>query len=294
MTESQKSEGLKIVLPNGSLEEGTLRLFKEAGLRIQKDSRKHAAFVDSPLISRITFMRPQHIPLLVERGTYDVGICGLDCVCESEASVAVVTELSFGRGTSNGKTKVVLVTDETYACTDVPEGSVILSEYPNLTRRTFGEGMDVRFSYGGTEAHIPGDYQYGVCLTDTGESLERNGLKVQRVLLQSCTALIANISALNGEKAETIKTVKYLLLSALQAREKVLLKMNVSAGKRDAVLAALPALKTPTVATLADGISFAIETVVPKAEANNVIIRAAQAGAEGILELPITKMIPNW
>lgn len=294
MTAHQKSNGLKIALPNGSLKEGTLRLFEEADLQIKRDGRSHSARIISTLFSRVTFMRPQHIPKLVENGTYDLGICGFDCVCESEATVAIVSPLSIGRGTSNGEAKVVLVTDENLTSAEVPEGSVILSEYPNITRGAFGDRVDIRFSYGGTEAHIPGDYRYGVCLTDSGESLAKNKLKVQRVLLQTYTALIANTLPWNGEKAEAIKTVQYLLLSALHARGKVLLKMNVSSEKKEAVLAVLPALKTPTVAPLADGESFAIETVVPRKEANILIVKAAQAGAEGILELPITKMLPKW
>lgn len=294
MVENQKSDGLNIALPTGSLEENVTRLFEEAYLRIRREARSQLARILSDLFSRVTFMRPQHMPKLVESGAYDLAICGFDCVMESEASVAIVTPLSIGRGTSNGEAKVVLVTDGSHTSAEVPEGSVILSEYPNITRGALGDKVDVRFSYGGTEAHIPSDYRYGVCLTDSGESLAKNKLKVQRVLLQTYTALIANISAWNGEKAETIKTVQCLLLSTLQAREKVLLKMNVSAEKRDAVLAVLPALKTPTVAPLADGKSFAIETVVPREEANDIIIKAAQAGAEGILELPFTKLIPKW
>src|SRR3989338_8669195 len=109
MLENQKSIGSRIALPNGSLEEGTSRLFEEANLKIQKDPRRHNAFISSPLISRVTFMRPQHIPRLVEQGTYDLGICGFDCVEESNAYVVQVPDLSYGRGASNGGAKVVLV-----------------------------------------------------------------------------------------------------------------------------------------------------------------------------------------
>lgn len=291
---NQKSTGLRIALPNGSLKDGTMRLFVEANIKMYEEPRKHDVLVDDPLFSRVTFMRPQHMSKLVENGTYDLAICGFDCVCENNASVAVVTPLSIGRGLSNGSAKVVLIAEESYTDTEVPEGSIMLSEYPNITRKAFGDKVDIRFSYGGTEAHIPRDYRFGVCLTDTGESIAKNNLKIVRVLLNTYTCLIANLSAYTREKAETIKAVQHLLLGALEAREKVLLKMNISAEKRDAVLALLPALKTPTVASLADGKSFAIETVVPKRELNDIIMRVAQAGAEGILELPITKVIPKW
>ena len=294
MPKIQKSEGLNIALSNGSLEENIRKIFEEAYLRIEKDSRNHTARIRSSLFSRVTFMRPQHIPKLVENGTYDLGICGFDCVMESEATVAVVTKLLIGRGNSNGEAKVVLVTGGDDHVAEIPAGAVVLSEYPDFTRRVLCDSVEVRFSYGGTEAHIPGDYKHGVCLTDTGESLEKNGLKIQQVLLDTYTALIADISAWNGEKAETIKAVRELLLGALAARERVLLKMNVSTEKKVEVLALLPALKKPTVSPLADGKSFAIETVVQKKEANGIIVKVAQAGAEGILVLPITSMIQGW
>src|SRR3989338_4300932 len=297
MSENQKSAGLKIALPNGSLEEGTLRLFREANLEIERDARRHEISIRSPLISHGAIMRPQHIPSLVENGTFDVAICGWDSVCENEAKVAMVAKLLYGRGTSDGEARVVLVTSNNNPVTkvsEIPKGAIVLSEYPNITRRVLGSLVDIRFSCGSTEAHIPEHYEYGVCLTDTGESLKANGLKVVAVLLESYTCLIANISALNGEKAETIKTLERLLTGTLEAREKVLLKMNVSAEKKYAVLAVLPSLQAPTVSPLSDGSSFAIETVVRKDTANEVIIKAAKAGAEGILELPITKVIQDW
>lgn len=297
MSENKKSDGLKIALPNGSLEEGVMRLFEEANLKIGKDPRRHDVVVDSPFISRITFMRPQHIPKLVESGAYDAGICGWDCVCESGAIVSLVAKLLCGRGTSDGQAKVVLVAFKEDPVTDkseIPSNSVILSEYPNITRDVFGDSCEVRFSYGGTEAHIPNHYRYGVCLTDTGKSVKENGLRIVQVLLESYTCLIGNTGALNGRKAKAIKTLERLLTGTLEARDKVLLKMNIPAEKKDAILAILPALKTPTVSPLSDGLSFAIESVVPRNTANDFIIKAAKAGAEGILEIPITKVIQNW
>ena len=297
MSENQKTDGLKIALPNGSLEDGTTRLFREATLEIEKDSRRHEVRINSPLISQGAIMRPQHTPLLVEKGTFDVGICGWDSVCESEAKVSMVAKLLYGRGTSDGQAKVVLVTSNENPVTkvsEIPKDAVILSEYPSITRKVLGPSVDIRFSYGSTEAHIPEHYEYGVCRTDTGKSLKANGLKVVVVFLESYTCLIANISAMNGDKAEAIKTLERLLKGTLEAREKVLLKMNVSAEKKYAVLAVLPSLQAPTVSPLSDGSSFAIETVVRKDTANEVIIKAAKAGAEGILELPITKVIQDW
>src|SRR3989338_9474313 len=224
----KKTEGLKIALPNGSLEEGTMRLFEEANLKIKKDLRKHDAFVDGPLILRVTFMRPQHIPALVERGVYDVGICGSDCIEESETDVVLVAELPYGRGASSGAAKVVLVTsieNPVEAIEQVEPESVVLSEYPNITKRAFARhsSVDIRFSYGGTEAHIPGDYRYGVCLTDTGASLKANGLKVIHTLLETHTCLITSREILSTtaespkehESKKLVVALKHLLLGTL-------------------------------------------------------------------------------
>lgn len=299
MTETKKIDGLKIALPNGSLEEGTLRLFEDANLKIWKDSRKHDAWIDDSSISQATFMRPQVAPRLVENGLYDVAICGLDCVIESGANVAVVGELPYGRGSSMGRTQVVLFTAReisTASIEDVPKNSRVITEYPNITMDAFqraGILVQIEFSHGGTEALVPKYAPYGVCVSDTGKSLEANVKKVIKYLSASFTALIANHQVLE-EKTDAVKALYLHLSGTLRARGEVLLKMNVAVEKKEAVLAVLQALKTPTVASLADGTSFAIETVVPREEANILIIRAARAGAEGILELPITKLIPKW
>ncbi len=309
MKENHKSEGLNIALPNGSLEEGTMRLFEEAGFPIKRDPRKHDAFVDSPLIERVKWMRPQIMPRLVKNGVYDVGVCGLDCVRESKSWVGEAAFLRYGRGTSTGEASIVLVTNKdnpVQSIREIRKDSVILSEYPTVTSEMlvfFGLTAEVHFSYGCTEAHIPGDYEYGVCLTDTGASLVANGLKIIHKVMKTGTTLIVSpeiwlepsrLELPEHPKKQSVIVLRHFLLGVLEAREKVLLKMNVVAEKKDAVFAVLPALKTPTIAPLADGKSFAIETVVPRKDANGIIIKAAQAGAEGILELPITKMIPKW
>jgi len=309
----KKTEGLKIALPNGSLEEGTMRLFEEANLKIKKDLRKHDAFVDGPLILRVTFMRPQHIPALVERGVYDVGICGSDCIEESETDVVLVAELPYGRGASSGAAKVVLVTsieNPVEAIEQVEPESVVLSEYPNITKRAFARhsSVDIRFSYGGTEAHIPGDYRYGVCLTDTGASLTANGLKVVAELCATCTVLIANMGAhhthrelvtgedeiYNGPKLSEIMTLKNLLTGTLEARGRVFLVMNVSAEKKNGLLRVLPALKTPTITSLSGGSYFSVGAAVRMTELNQLIPRLFECGAEDLIQMPVSKVITSW
>ena len=312
MSENSISEGLNIALPNGSLGEGTLRLFEEANLKIHKDPRRHDAHVDDPLISCITFMRPQHIPKLVEKGTYDIGICGVDCVEESGAHVCQVAELAYGRGNSKGTARIALVASKENpieALENVEEGSVILSEYPNITKRAFrNTPVDVLFSYGGTEAHIPRDYLYGVCLTDTGASLEANGLKIIAELFKTCTMLIANMElhhthyklstgedeVYDGPKYTEITALKHLLTGTLEARERVFLVMNVSAARKDGLLRQLPALKTPTITSLSGGDYFSVGAAVTVSELNQLIPRLFEHGAEDLIQMPVSKVIKRW
>jgi ATP phosphoribosyltransferase len=244
-------------------------------------------------------MRPQHIPQLVEKGTYDVGICGYDCVHEANTEVVQLAELPYGRGSSTGQARVVLVSgNENRVSTmrGVPPNSRVISEYPNITRRAFGKlgiPVEVEFSYGGTEAHIPGDYEFGVCLTDTGASLTANGLKIVEVLLQTKTILVAN-RRLMRERVDPIKALTHLLVGALEAREHVFLVMNVSAGRKDELLGKLPAFKTPTITPLAGEKYFSVGTVVRKETVSALIPALLISGAEDLLVMPVSTVIKHW
>jgi len=276
-----------------------MRLFREANFEITRNHRQHDAYIDDLLVEQVVFIRPQHIPHFVEEGICDIGICGLDCVVESMANVAVLGELPYGRGNSLGRTHVALFSSEEadyFSIKDIPMNSRILTEYPNITRYAFKRAripVKIEFSYGGTEALIPSLAPFGVCLSDTGKSLRANGKKLLNYLSASYTALIANQRAL-GEKSDEVKALHLHLSGATWAREKVLLKMNVPAKKKDAVLNILPALKKPTITALSDGVSFAVESVVPKEDSTTLIVRLAQEGAEGIIELSINKIVSNW
>ncbi len=306
---SRKSTGLNVALPNGGLQDGTTRLFGEANFKLYEDPRKHEVRIGDSLVERVTFMRPQHIPDLVARGFYDVGICGLDCQYESSSDCYVIAELPYGRGTSSGKAKVVLVASKSNpakSIEDVEEDAVILSEYPHLTAGWYGNQSltppAIRFSYGGTEAHIPRDYKYGVCLTDTGASLKANKLKVIHTLMETYTCLIVNPdiwattvgSPREHPKEELVRALKQLLLGTLAAREQVFLVMNVSKGNRDALLQHLPSLKNPTVTPLADGNYFSVGTVVYKGELNALLPALFASGAQDLVEMPISKVIRSW
>jgi len=291
---------LKIALPSGSLEEETLHLFKGAGLKIIRQPREQRVSIDHPRISEMVIMCPQHIPRLVEKGAYDVGICGWDWVLESGVSVKAVAELAYSRFTS-GKVEVVLfgsIDDPIQRASEIEEGSTILSEYPNYTRRFFeklGIEVNIEFSHRTTEAHIPHDYKYGVCVSERGTTLIANRQKTIEVLFKSATTLIANREAIKDpSKGEIIHILKLLLVGTLEAREQVLLVMNVPADKKNAVLERLPALKKPTISELAGGDYFAINTVVALAQINLLIPDLLRHGAEDLIELPITKLIRHW
>lgn len=291
---------LRIALPSGSLEENTLHLFEEANLKVIREPRKQESEIRDPLISEVVIMRPQLMPRLVEKGAYDVAICGWDCVLESGALVESVTELAYSRFTS-GKVKVILfgsIDDPIQKASEIEPGTSILSEYPKYTRRFFEKlsiKVDVEFSPGTTEAHVPRDYRYGVCVSERGLSLFANKQKIIKVLFESATTLIANKQTLKDpQKAEAIQTLKLLLVGTLEARDQVLLVMNVPAAKKDIVLERLPALKHPTISELAGGEYFALNAVVHRSEINRVIPDLLKYGAEDLIELPISKLIRHW
>ncbi len=188
--------------------------------------------------------------------------------------------------------------DATPSAEHVPAGSVILSEYPGWTTRFFaklGIPVTVEFSYGGTEAHIPGDYRYGVCVTETGSSITANGLKIIGKLFESHTVLIANPDAeLDEQKKEAIHIICLLLSGAQDARDQVLLVMNVPASHKETILKRVPALKEPTVSSLAHGKGYSISSVISRQKLNEVVPDLLKHGAQDLLELPISKVIRAW
>ena len=291
---------LSIALPNGSLEEGTMKLFEEANLKVLRAPRQHGAKIEDPRISRVTIMRPQHIPRLVEHGTYHLGVCGQDSILESDAKVSILQYFYYRRRTLGG-VQVVLVAaenDTTSTPENVPPGSAILSEYPEWTKRFFEKlrvPVTVEFSYGGTEAHIPSDYRYGVCVTETGSSLAANGLRIVGKLFESNTVLIANQDVQRDEqKKEAIHIISLLLSGAQDARDQVLLVMNVPTRKKETILKRVPALKEPTVSSLAHGKGYSISSVIGRQNLNEVIPDLLKHGAQDLLELPISKVIRGW
>jgi ATP phosphoribosyltransferase len=289
---------LSLVLPKGSLEKATLELFDAADLTVRRSSdRDYHASIDDPRIERVRFLRPQEIPSYLERGLFDIGITGRDWISETEADVVSLGELQYSKATSN-PVRVVLAVPENApwrTVADLPEGIRISTEFPSLTKRFLTEhGVKAMVvpSYGATEAKVPDIVDAIVDLTETGSSLRKNGLRILETLLTSYTELVAcPPSYADAEKRSAMEDIALLLRGAIQARGNVLLKLNVPAGKLEAVSRMLPAMSSPTVTTLASGDMNAIETVVPKRGVNTLIPALKAAGAKDILEIPISKIV---
>jgi ATP phosphoribosyltransferase len=293
---------LRLVLPKGSLEEATFQLFADADLRVYRSSEvDYRASIRDGRFSEVRILRPQEIPVFVEEGLFDLGITGRDWVEERGAEVVSLGELPYSKVASGFPIRIVLaVADSSPAKSleDLASGERPLrvsTEYPELARRALEEaGVDARIatSYGATEAKVPDIADCVVELTETGRALRAAGLRIIHTLLISHTELIANAEAASDpEKRRAMDQIYTLLMGTLEAREKVLVKLNVSAERMAAVLERLPSLRSPTVSELAGGGGFAIETVVMKDEINTLIPELKELGASDILELALAKIV---
>lgn len=289
---------LKFVIPKGSLESATLTLLEDADLKLTRSSsRDYFGTIEDPRIDEVAILRPQEIPRYVEEGFFDMGITGRDWIDETGATVTTLTELRYSKRTSN-PIRVVLAVPQEASWTsvdDLPDGARVSTELPELTRRYFADhGKQARIfeSYGATEAKVGRIVDACVDITETGSTLRKNGLKIVGELLISRTELIANDqAAADGDKRAAMDDLRMLLLGAIDARGRVLMKLNVGAGDLDAILELLPSLKAPTINQLADEDAYAVETVVDKDGVNRLIPKLRSHGASGILELPITKIV---
>lgn len=290
---------LKLVLPKGSLEKATLELFEEADLGVVRSSAvAYRARIDDPRIDEVRILRPQEIPVYVADGLFDLGVTGRDWIAETDSEVESLGELRYSKATTNPVRVVLAVAgDSPYeSAADLPDGVRVSTEYPELTRRFFAEaGVEARIavSYGATEAKVPDIVDAVVDLTETGRALAAAGLRVIDTLLTSYTELIANpASFADPDKAHAMGQIHTLLQGVLDARGKVLVKVNVPSGALNAVIGILPAMKSPTVNELFGGEGFAVETVVPRRDINVLIPALRDLGATDIVEMPISKIVP--
>jgi ATP phosphoribosyltransferase len=285
------------VLPKGSLESATLDLFAAADLAVVRSSAvEYRASIDDPRVHEVRILRPQEIPVYVAEGLFDLGITGRDWIEETGSDVVSLGELRYSKATTNPVKVVVAVAEQSPArsVADLPQGVRVSSEYPELTRRYFSERgieADVRLSYGASEAKVPDIADCVVDITETGRALRAAGLRVIDTILTSYTEVVANpISHADPDKRHAMGQLMTLLYGVLEAREKVLLKLNIAAESLQAVLDVLPSAKSPTISELARG-GFAVESVVEKRTINLVIPALRDAGATDLLEIPIAKIV---
>lgn len=288
---------LKIVLPKGSLEKATFDLFDAADLTVVRSSSvDYKATIDDPRIDEVRILRPQEIGSYVQEGLFDLGITGRDWLEETSSDVVSLGELKYSKVTSQPVRVVVAVADSSPAQSvkDLGDGVRVTTEYPEMTRRYFeqrGVRADVRLSYGASEAKIPDIADCVVDITETGRALRAAGLRIIDTMLTSYTELVANKESwADPVKRHAMEQIMTLLTGTLEARGKVLLKLNVSSDDIDGVVALLPAAKSPTISQLASG-GFAVETVVAKRGINTLIPALIDAGASDVLEIPISKII---
>ena len=289
---------LRLVLPKGSLERATLELFESADLSVVRSSAvDYRASIDDPRIDEVRILRPQEIPVYVAEGLFDFGITGRDWVEETASDVVSLGELRYSKASSLPIRVVVAVGGGSpiERVEELPQGVRVSTEYPELTRRFFAEKgieADIRLSYGASEAKIPDIADCIVDITETGRALRAAGLRIIDTILVSYTEVVANPAAhADPAKRHAMQQLMTLLNGTLEARGKVLVKLNVQVEHLGAVLGLLPSLKAPTVGELAAGSGFAVETVVAKNQINRLIPALKDAGATGILELPISKII---
>ena len=289
---------LRLVLPKGSLERATMDLFEAADLPVRRASSvDYRATVDDPRILDVRILRPQEIPRYVAEGLFDLGITGRDWIEETGADVVTLGELHYSKATARPINVVLAVQDESpfQSASDLPAGVRVSTEYPELTRRYFGKlgiDADVRLSYGATEAKVPDIVDAVVEITETGRALKAAGLRIVDTLLVSYTELIANpVAAQDPAKRHAMGQLQTLLQGTLEARGRVLVKLNVSESDLDRVIEILPSLRSPTVSKLFRGDAYAVETVVPKSQINTLIPALKDAGASDIVELAIAKIV---
>ncbi|MBW3573255.1 MAG: ATP phosphoribosyltransferase [Actinobacteria bacterium] len=289
---------LRLVLPKGSLERATIELFEAADLAVSRSSAvDYKATIADPRVDDVRILRPQEIPSYVAEGLYDLGITGRDWIEETASDVVSLGELHYSKATARPINVVLAVAEDApwSKVGDLPAGVRVSTEYPGLTGRFLAEHgveAEVRLSHGATEAKIPDIADAVVEITETGRALRAAKLRILDTILVSFTELIANRQAYaDPAKRHAMHQLHTLLQGSLEARGKVLVKLNVGESDLEAVIALLPAMKAPTVSKLFGADGYAVETVVPKTDINILIPDLFDAGASDIIELPLSKIV---
>lgn len=287
---------LKLGIPKGSLEDSTIELFQKAGWRISRGSRNYFPAVDDDEVS-CSLVRAQEMSRFVEEGVLDAGITGKDWILESDSDVVWVEELNYSKTSSRPARWVLVVPKNSpYERIEDLAGKRISTELAQFTRRYFTErDIDVRvdYSWGTTEAKVvEGIADAAVEVTETGSTIKAHGLKIIHELMQSKPYLIANRQSYDQpEKRRKIDTISMLLKGAEKAIGMVGIKLNVHRDRLEEIVNILPSLNAPTVAGLHQSEWFAVESVVSEEVVRSLIPRLLEAGAEGIIEYPLNKVL---
>jgi len=286
---------LKIGLPKGSLQEATAKIFKKAGFNISASERSYFPIVDDSEIEAI-LIRAQEMARYVYSGVLDCGLTGKDWIMENGVQVVEVADLIYAKSGMKPVKWILGVNDNSEIKTvkDL-EGKRIATELVNVTKKYLkskGVKAEVEFSWGATEAKVPNLVDAIVELTETGSSLRANNIRIIDEIMTSTTKLIASKSAWKDAwKRRKIQNLAMLLTGALNAEEKVGLKMNVSQENLKKILKILPAVKTPTISQLVDGKWVALEVIIDENTVRDIIPKLKKAGAQGIVEYPLNKVI---
>jgi ATP phosphoribosyltransferase len=286
---------LKLGIPKGSLENATIDLFRRAGFNITTSSRSYFPAIDDPEIECM-MIRAQEMARYVEDGVLDAGLTGRDWIEESEAKVHAVADLIYAKQ-SFGKVRWVLAVPEASPFRSVKDlqGKIIATELVSATRRYLeanGVTAKVEFSWGATEVKPPVLADAIVEVTETGSSLRANNLRIIETVLESNTQLIANIDSWrDADKRRKLEDIKMLLEGAINALGKVGLMLNVEKHNLPAVLKILPALRKPTISNLSEDDWVAVHTILDESTVRIIIPRLKEAGAEGIVEYPLNKIV---
>jgi len=286
---------LKLGIPKGSLENATIDLFRRAGFNIATSSRSYFPSIDDPEIECM-LIRAQEMARYVEDGILDAGLTGRDWVEENGSDVVNICDLVYAKQ-SFGKVRWVLAVPESSAFQSVKdmEGKIVATELVETTKRYLaknGVKAKVEFSWGATEVKPPELADAIVEVTETGSSLRANKLRIVETILESNTQLIANkVSSSDEWKSKKLSDIKMLLEGAMNALGKVGLMMNVRKADLAGVLSTLPALKNPTISHLSDEEWLAVNTILDETTVRNIIPRLKEAGAQGIVEYPLNKIV---
>lgn len=287
---------LKLGIPKGSLEKSTITLFEKSGWKININGRSYFPDINDETIE-CAICRAQEMSMYVESGTLDAGLTGKDWTEENESDVTVIDDLIYSKVSQNPAKWVLAVrSDSGINKLEDLQGKKIATELVNYTKKYFSKrkiDVNVQFSWGATEAKVVSGLADAIVeVTETGSTIKAHGLKIIHELMTSNTQLIANKEAYKDKwKKEKIEQIVLLLKGALRAEKMVGLKMNVPEDKLDGVIALLPSLNAPTVAGLYNSKWTSVETVVESMIVRELIPKLIRAGAEGIIEYPLNKVI---